>query len=156
MSEKSEKKPDLARQMYKLWRNQIRKSQNMEGSENRERVEDPLKLNSILNEIVTKRDWKQGIAEGSLFTEWQSVVGPELAAHSTPLSLVDGLLTIQTTSTAWAVQLNAMKATLVKTISESAPGALVEELAILGPNAPSWKKGIRTIKGARGPRDTYN
>jgi len=54
------------------------------------------------------------------------------------------------------VQLNAMKATLVKTISESAPGALVEELAILGPNAPSWKKGIRTIKGARGPRDTYN
>jgi predicted nucleic acid-binding Zn ribbon protein len=156
MSEKSEKKPDLARQMYKLWRIQIRKSQNVEGSENRERVEDPLKLNSILNEIVTKRDWKQGIAEGSLFTEWQSVVGPELAAHSTPLSLVDGLLTIQTTSTAWAVQLNAMKATLVKTISESAPGALVEELAILGPNAPSWKKGIRTIKGARGPRDTYN
>jgi len=156
MSEKSEKKPDLARQMYKLWRNQIRKSQNMEGSENRERVEDPLKLNSILNEIVTTRDWKQGIAEGSLFTEWQSVVGPELAAHSAPLSLVDGLLTIQTTSTAWAVQLNAMKATLVKTISESAPGALVEELAILGPNAPSWKKGIRTIKGARGPRDTYN
>jgi len=156
MSEKSDKKPDLARQMHKLWRNQIRKSQNVEGSENRERVEDPLKLNSILNEIVTKRDWKQGIAEGSLFTEWQSVVGPELAAHSTPLSLVDGLLTIQTTSTAWAVQLNAMKATLVKTISESAPGALVEELAILGPNAPSWKKGIRTIKGARGPRDTYN
>jgi predicted nucleic acid-binding Zn ribbon protein len=26
----------------------------------------------------------------------------------------------------------------------------------LGPNAPSWKKGIRTIRGARGPRDTYN
>lgn len=149
-------KPDLARQMYRAWRNQIRKNQSAEAAQARERVDDPLKLQSILDEIVTKRDWKQGIAEGSLFTEWSSVVGTELAAHCAPLSLVDGLLTIQTTSTAWAVQLNAMKATLVKTISESAPGALVEDLAILGPNAPSWKKGIRTIRGARGPRDTYN
>ena len=141
MSEKSEKKPDLARQMYRLWRNQIRKSQNIEGSENRERVEDPLKLHSILNEIVTKRDWKQGIAEGSLFTEWQSVVGPELAAHSTPLSLVDGILTIQTTSTAWAVQLNAMKATLVKTISESAQAPLLKSWQSLAPTPHPGKRG---------------
>ena len=152
----STNKHDLAREMYQAWRNQIRKGRNTETSDNRERVEDPLKLNSILEEIVTKREWKQGIAEGSLFTEWSAVVGADLAAHCTPLTLVDGLLTIQTTSTAWAVQLNTMKATLVKTISESAPGALVEELSILGPNAPSWKKGIRTIRGARGPRDTYN
>ena len=147
---------DLAREMYRAWRNQIRKSRSVEAQERRERVEDPLKLNSILDEIVIKRDWKQGIAEGSLFTEWASVVGPELASQSTPLSLVDGVLTIQTTSTAWAVQLNTMKITLFKTISESAPGALVDELVILGPQAPSWKKGLRTIKGARGPRDTYN
>ena len=44
---------------------------------------------------------------------------------------------------------------LLKTISNSAPGALVEELIFLGPNAPSWKRGLRSIRGARGPRDTY-
>jgi predicted nucleic acid-binding Zn ribbon protein len=49
-----------------------------------------------------------------------------------------------------------MKSALLKTITTSAPGALVDSLVILGPHAPSWKKGIRTIKGARGPRDTYN
>jgi predicted nucleic acid-binding Zn ribbon protein len=142
--------------MYRAWRNQIRKTRTREVDESRERVDDPLKLSSILDEIVVKRDWKQGIAEGSLFTEWASVVGNEIATHSTPLSLVDGELTIQTTSTAWATQLNAMKSALLKTITTSAPGALVEQLTILGPHAPSWKKGIRTIKGARGPRDTYN
>ena len=147
---------DLAREMYRAWRNQIRKTRTREVDESRERVDDPLKLSSILDEIVVKRDWKQGIAEGSLFTEWASVVGNEIATHSTPLSLVDGELTIQTTSTAWATQLNAMKSVLLKTITTSAPGALVEQLTILGPHAPSWKKGIRTIKGARGPRDTYN
>jgi predicted nucleic acid-binding Zn ribbon protein len=147
---------DLAREMYRAWRNQIRKNKTTEANDSRERVDDPLKLNSVLDEIVAKRDWKQGIAEGSLFTEWANLVGDELGEHSTPLSLVDGLLIIQTTSTAWAVQLNTMKPELLKTISASAPGALVEELTILGPNAPSWKKGLRTIKGARGPRDTYN
>jgi len=147
---------DLAREMYRAWRNQIRKTRTREVDESRTRVDDPLALSSILDEIVVKRDWKQGIAEGTLFTEWESVVGNEIATHSTPLSLVDGLLTIQTTSTAWATQLNTMKSALLKTITTSAPGALVDSLVILGPHAPSWKKGIRTIKGARGPRDTYN
>lgn len=147
---------DLAREMYRAWRNQIRKTRTREIDESRERVDDPLKLSSILEEIVVKRDWKQGIAEGSLFTEWESVVGAEIAAHSTPLTLVDGILTVQTQSTAWATQLNTMKQVLLKTITSSAPGALVESLTILGPNTPNWKKGIRTIKGSRGPRDTYN
>lgn len=147
---------DLAREMYRAWRNQIRKTRTREVDESRERVDDPLKLSSILEEIVVKRDWKQGIAEGSLFTEWESVVGAEIAAHSTPLTLVDGILTVQTQSTAWATQLNTMKQVLLKTITSSAPGALVESLTILGPNTPNWKKGIRTIKGSRGPRDTYN
>jgi predicted nucleic acid-binding Zn ribbon protein len=44
---------------------------------------------------------------------------------------------------------------LLKIISSSAPGALVESLIFIGPQAPSWKKGLRSIKGARGPRDTY-
>ena len=48
-----------------------------------------------------------------------------------------------------------MQDDLLKTISSSAPGALVEALVFIGPHAPSWKKGLRTIKGARGPRDTY-
>jgi predicted nucleic acid-binding Zn ribbon protein len=26
---------------------------------------------------------------------------------------------------------------------------------VIGPHAPSWKRGIRSIRGARGPRDTY-
>jgi predicted nucleic acid-binding Zn ribbon protein len=48
-----------------------------------------------------------------------------------------------------------MQNELLNTISNSAPGALVEELNVIGPNAPSWKKGLRSIRGAKGPRDTY-
>jgi predicted nucleic acid-binding Zn ribbon protein len=48
-----------------------------------------------------------------------------------------------------------MQGELLKTISTTAPGALVEELIFIGPNAPSWKRGVRSIRGGRGPRDTY-
>ena len=148
-------KHDLARELYKSWRNNAKRSRNNPVEEVRERVEDPQPLNKVLSDLVTSRDWKQGIAEGTLFTEWKNVVGPDVAQHSTPITLVDGVLTIQTSSTAWATQLTAISQSLVKQISSSAPGALVESLVIIGPHAPSWKKGLRTIKNHRGPRDTY-
>ncbi|MEI7541240.1 MAG: DciA family protein [Actinomycetes bacterium] len=148
-------KHDLARELYKTWRNNSKRSKNNPTDEVRERVEDPQKLNTVLNDLITARDWKQGIAEGTLFTDWVKVVGDEVAQHATPITLIDGLLTIQTSSTAWATQLTAMAPSLLKQISSSAPGALVESLSIIGPNAPSWKKGLRTIKNHHGPRDTY-
>ena len=42
--------------------------------------------------------------------------------------------------------------------SEYVDGAidvLVDDIHVVGPRSPSWKKGLRTIRGARGPRDTY-
>jgi predicted nucleic acid-binding Zn ribbon protein len=149
-------KVDLARELYKSWRNNPRKGNKSSSAEpSRERVEDPQPLNSVISELVSARDWRQGIATGSLFTEWISVVGEEIGAHTTPLSLVDGLLTIQTSSSAWATQLTSIGETLLKTVTNSAPGALVEEIQVLPPGSPNWKKGIRTIRNARGPRDTY-
>jgi len=148
-------KKDYARELYQNWRTNNRKSKNQVADETRVRVEDPQTLETVLGELVANRDWRQGIAEGTLFTEWATVVGSEIASHATPVSLVDGLLTIQASSTAWATQMNLISGQLLGTISQSAPGALVEEIVVIGPHAPSWKKGIRNIKNARGPRDTY-
>jgi len=148
-------KSDLARELYRSWRNQTRKNKGRANEEVREKIDDPKSMKDLLADLVDRRDWRQGIAEGTLFTEWKSVVGDEIAKHATPITLVDGLLTIQTTSSAWATQMKLISTQLLQTISGSAPGALVEQIEVIGPLAPSWKKGIRTIKNARGPRDTY-
>lgn len=150
---------DLARELYRAFRTQskssLRRQSNKSGDEARTKINDPHSLAESLQELVENRDWRQGIAEGTLFSDWQKIVGDEIASHSTPITLVDGRLTIRTTSTAWATQLHLMQGDLLKTISSSAPGALVEEIAIFGPHAPSWKKGLRSIRGARGARDTF-
>lgn len=145
---------DLAREMFRAFRNAPKKSRRI-SDEDRGKIDDPKPVGAVLDELIEKRDWVRGLAEGNIFTDWEKIVGVEIAQHSTPISLTEGRLTIQSSSTAWATQLNIMKDSLRQTISNTAPGALVEELYIIGPNVPNWKKGLRTIRGARGPRDTY-
>jgi predicted nucleic acid-binding Zn ribbon protein len=147
-------KRDIARELFRSYRSGHRKKKEIV-QEERTELGDPQNIGAILNELVSARDWRQGIAEGNLFSDWREIVGADIAEHSTPITLYEGKLTIQTSSTAWSTQLRLMQGDLLKTIRQSAPGALVEELAIIGPHAPSWKRGLRTIRGARGPRDTF-
>ena len=116
---------------------------------------DPTLVSNILEGLVRDREWDSGLAEGNLFATWATIVGTDIAQHATPIAIVDGTLTIQTSSTAWSTQLNLAQFELLEKIRASAPGALVEALKIIGPQAPSWKRGIRSVSNGRGPRDTY-
>ena len=146
-------KRDIARELFRSYRTKSRKINNQE--EERSKKDDPEKLSNILNDLVTTRDWKKGIAEGTLFTKWREIVGNEIADHCEPITLFEGRLTIKAESTSWATQLRLITPELLKNIRSRSEGALVDELTVIGPNAPSWKRGLRTIRGARGPRDTY-
>ncbi len=147
-------KRDIARELFRSYRTGMRKKKE---TEQQERIElgEPRKINNILNELIESRDWRKGIAEGNLFSDWREIVGEEIADHSTPITLYEGKLTIQTSSTAWSTQLRLMNDELLRKIRQSAPGAVVDDLIIIGPHAPSWKRGLRTIRGAKGPRDTF-
>ncbi len=116
---------------------------------------DPTLVSTILEELVADREWDSGLAEGNLFAGWAQIVGPEVASHAEPISLLDGKLLVQCSSTAWATQLTLAQNEILATIRATAPGALVESLRFVGPQAPSWKKGIRSVSNGRGPRDTY-
>lgn len=147
-------KRDIARELFRSYRSGARKKREIV-QEERVDLGDPEKIGNILNELVDSRDWRKGIAEGNLFSDWREIVGADIADHSTPITLFEGKLTIQTSSTAWSTQLRLMSSELLGKIRQSAPGALVDELVIIGPHAPSWKRGLRTIRGAQGPRDTF-
>ena len=146
-------KRDIARELFRSYRTKFRKTEVE--NEERENRGEPGKLNELLNELVTTKDWRRGLAEGNLFSKWSEIVGADIAANSEPITLLDGRLTIRAASTAWATQLRLLAPDLLKSIQTQAEGALVEELFIIGPTTPSWKRGLRTIRGAKGPRDTY-
>jgi predicted nucleic acid-binding Zn ribbon protein len=116
---------------------------------------DPQLISDVLKNLIQDREWQSGIAEGNLFANWESIVGAEIAEHTEPIAILEGALTIRTSSTAWATQLNLISNDVLASLQASAPGALVEKLSIIGPQGPTWKRGLRTIRGARGPRDTF-
>jgi predicted nucleic acid-binding Zn ribbon protein len=131
-------KRDIAKELYKFYRSGFKKFKNTnQQMVGQSKLTDPQSLQSVLSEVIAGRNWGQGVAEGNLFSNWAQVVGDEIAHHTTPISLVDGRLTIQSSSSAWATQMRLMQQELLKTISNSAPGALVEELNVIGPHAPS-------------------
>jgi predicted nucleic acid-binding Zn ribbon protein len=151
----SEKRIDLALELFRSYKTGFIKKVKPPVAERSSTPGDPTLISDVLTNLVSDRQWESGLAEGNLFAQWERIVGSDIATHTTPISILDGVLLIQCSSTAWATQLQSVHDQLVATISSSAPGALVESLKFTGPTAPSWKKGIRTIRGARGPRDTY-
>jgi predicted nucleic acid-binding Zn ribbon protein len=151
----SKKRVDLALELFRSYKTGFTKKIKLSVAERAATPGDPTLISDVLTNLVSDRQWESGLAEGNLFAQWEKIVGSDIAKHTTPISILEGVLLIQCSSTAWATQLQSVHDQLVATISSSAPGALVESLRFTGPTAPSWKRGIRTIRGARGPRDTY-
>jgi predicted nucleic acid-binding Zn ribbon protein len=115
---------------------------------------DPQPFGALLAKLVKARGWQKPAAEARVFGEWEKVVGPEVAAHSRPVKLEDGELTVEAESTAWATQLRLLAGKLIVRIAGEVGNGVVKKLHIHGPAAPSWSRGPRRVRG-RGPRDTY-
>jgi hypothetical protein len=115
---------------------------------------DPQPLGRLARDLADNRGWSPRVAEGAVFGQWVQVVGEQIAEHSQPTALRDGVLTIAAESTAWATQLRLVQSQVLAKIAAAVGDGVVTSVRITGPTAPSWRKGPRHISG-RGPRDTY-
>ncbi|MFM9379178.1 DUF721 family protein [Gordonia sp. VNK21] len=115
---------------------------------------DPQPLGRLTGRIARERGWGEKITEGTVFGMWESIVGPDIAAHAQPTTLDERVLHVRAESTAWATQLRYMQAQILAKIAAAVGDGVVVSMRIVGPKAPSWRFGPRHVSG-RGPRDTY-
>lgn len=115
---------------------------------------DPHGVGDVLEALTRDAGWEPQLSRADLARTWADVAGEETAQHTRPVALDGGLLTVQADSTAWAKQLQFMRAHVLSEIIRRFPEAGVESIRFIGPDVPSWKWGPRAIPG-RGPRDTY-
>ncbi len=132
----------------------IKERKERGGSKPFENGRDPVSALATVDALFSEFSWNGELAEADLFNRWPELVGEQTAESSTPETLIDGTLTIRCKSTAWATQLRLMQGTILERINDAYPDLGVTTLKMLGPAAPSWKKGPRSVPG-RGPRDTY-
>ena len=117
--------------------------------------EDPVPVADLMGELVRDRGWDERLSIQRVFTDWPAVVGPDVAAHSTVEGFDDGVLTVRADSTSWAKELQLLAPGLVRRLNAELGQDTVLRVDIRGPQAPSWKRGRRTVRDGRGPRDTY-
>jgi predicted nucleic acid-binding Zn ribbon protein len=116
---------------------------------------DPQGVSTAIARLVAERGWSEPVAVGGVLGRWDAVVGADLAAHCTPLSFEDGVLTVAADSSTWATQVRLLAPTLLRLLAEEVGEGTVSRLIVRGPSAPSWKHGPRVAPGSQGPRDTY-
>ena len=115
---------------------------------------DPVRFGAAIQRLVTERGWESTSASASVLAEWERLVGPEVADHCVPTSLIDGALVLVAESSAWATQLRLLTRTLQARITGQVGDGVVTSIVVHGPTQADWSKGPRRVKG-RGPRDTY-
>lgn len=115
---------------------------------------DPRGVGDVLADLTRESGWEAQLAREDVVRLWADVAGVDTAKHTEPVAFGDGVLTVRADSTAWAKQLQLMRAHILSEIVRRFPEAGVDSIRFLGPDVPSWKWGLRAIPG-RGPRDTY-
>ena len=115
---------------------------------------DPHGVGDVVDALAAQLGWTSALAQSDLLEGWRELAGEETAKHAIPDQITDGVLVVRCESTAWATQLRMMRSELLAHIAERFPEAGIESIRFQGPDAPSWKRGPRSIPG-RGPRDTY-
>jgi predicted nucleic acid-binding Zn ribbon protein len=116
---------------------------------------DPQLLDSTIGRLIADQGWSTDVRVHGVFTRWEHMVGREVAQHCTPESFADGKLVVRTDSTAWATQVRLLAPTVVRRLNEELGDGTVTLIDVQGPAAPSWKRGRRSVRDGRGPRDTY-
>ena len=117
--------------------------------------DDPVPVSDLMGELVRDHGWDERLNVQRVFTDWPAVVGPDVAAHSSVEGFDDGVLIVRADSTSWAKELQLLAPGLVRRLNAELGQDSVLRVDIRGPQAPSWKRGKRTVRDGRGPRDTY-
>lgn len=115
---------------------------------------DPQTLDSAMERFVGEQGWGTELRVQGVFARWSALVGADVAEHAQPESFTDGRLVVRTDSTAWATQITLLAGDLLRRLNEVLGDGTVTVIDVVGPRAPSWKRGRLRVKG-RGPRDTY-
>jgi predicted nucleic acid-binding Zn ribbon protein len=116
---------------------------------------DPQLLDNTIGRLISEQGWGTDVRVHGVFSRWDHLVGREVALHCCPESYADGKLVVRTDSTAWATQMRLLAPTVVRRLNQELGDGTVTVIDVLGPHGPTWRKGPRSVRDGRGPRDTY-
>lgn len=74
-------------------------------------------MGELVGKYLEHRGLSAKVEAASVVPEWDSLVGPQIAAVTTPRRVSDGVLFVAVTTSAWMMELNLLKADLMRRIN---------------------------------------
>lgn len=116
--------------------------------------DEPIAFAASVKDLLEQRGWSSQAAAAGVLTNWEALVGKDIAAHCRAVQLTRGELVVEAESTAWATQLRLLSRQILATLAGQLGPQTVTRLNVRGPSGPSWRHGRFRVLGP-GPRDTY-
>ncbi len=78
----------------------------------------PDHIGFVLGELVGKKNWASRFELHRVFTFWDEIVGPEVAAQAKPFKMHGTVLWVEVTGSVWLQQLQYLKMVFVENINK--------------------------------------
>lgn len=93
----------------------------------------PQAVGDLLARYLDKSGLASRVEAAAVIPEWEERVGPAIAAVTEPLRVSDGTLVVAVTTSAWMMELNMMKADLMRHVNagKSAKAGRIEQIVFV-------------------------
>ncbi len=95
------------------------------------RSRDPVALGDIVDGLLAEEVFSRGMPVAELASRWPEIVGPRLAAETSPMSLDDGLLTVGASNGPWGAQARFLHEEIRRKADEALGGGPVRRIRIV-------------------------
>jgi predicted nucleic acid-binding Zn ribbon protein len=85
-------------------------------------------LKKVLESVLGEQDLSAGIEAYKVFSHWNEIVGPKVAAHAQPVRLARNVLYVEVNDHLWLAQLKYMKGDILKRLESRIRKGLFTDL----------------------------
>jgi predicted nucleic acid-binding Zn ribbon protein len=105
------------------------------------RPEGPQSLGDLLPRFLTRKGLAAKVEAASVVPEWPALVGPQIAAVTEPLRVSEGILFVAVETSAWIMELNLMKADIMRHLNAGKRDGRIEQLVFVMGEAREVRSG---------------
>ena len=88
-----------------------------------------IQIKEILNELILRRpEFKKKLREQESFSVWDEVLKSDISKNTRPSRIRDGVLFVETTTSAWANELNFLKSDIISKINGRLGDGVVKDI----------------------------
>lgn len=108
----------------------------------------PTSLADVLQRFLKRKGLSAKVEAASVVPEWDRLVGPQIAAVTHALRVSDGVLFVAVATSPWMMELNLMKAELMRRINAGKQAGRITQIVFVMAEGPHGRSAAARAETA--------